>query len=161
MERGLITFKKPSRNMMLSPCVNSCGTALEVSIIRISLMLTNYQTTRPFLIGASVERLNRMQKATNPALAALSKLQAGFWLSDKELKETVSFLENQDSRIAALQDENDRLKAALAPFAKLGSLKLHTPDTPMLDYGNIQIVYGDFVKAANLLFEKDRNDANL
>lgn len=96
------------------------------------------------------------QKTTNPALAALAKLQAGFWLSDKELKETVNYLESQDRRLSALQEENDKLKSVLNIFAKIGAKIDYPLDVPLIDFGNLEVTYADMVRCADVLYGKDR-----
>lgn len=86
-----------------------------------------------------------MNKPNDPALAVLNKVRAGFWPSDKELEEAAAHLGKQERRIEELQ-------AGLNNFAKIGALALHDPLTPMLDYGSLQINYGDFIRAAKLLY---------
>lgn len=87
------------------------------------------------------------------ALAVLKKIEGGHWPSSKELNEAAAYLGRQEAAIDILRIKNDQLCAALGDFAKLGALGLHTPDTPILDYGSLQIPYSAFIRAAELLYK--------
>jgi hypothetical protein len=98
----------------------------------------------------------------NIAAAVIGLIEAGFWPPVKELQEAGVFLENQAARLKQLEEDNDRLKAALNPFAKFGAVSIKMalvfPALPIVDYNNTQITYADLTRAAVVLYGKDLAD---
>lgn len=82
------------------------------------------------------------------ALATLRLLQAGFWPDGKSIEAALK-------QIEALQADNEKLRACLNPFAKMGAKIEHSLDMPaLIDYGNLQITGADLKRAAAVLYGK-------